>query len=103
MASYNVELLPAAYEDLEDIFDYILLDNPAAAENMLDKIMTSLRRLEEFPHSGIRIIDDALKHYDFRMLIAGPYVAFYRLIDGTIYVYRILHGARNYIDILKNK
>lgn len=31
MASYDVALLPAADADLDDIFDYILLDRPNAA------------------------------------------------------------------------
>jgi len=43
MEKYNVELLPAAYADLDEIFDYILVDNPQAAERTLDKIMDSLR------------------------------------------------------------
>jgi len=43
MEKYNVELLPAAYADLDEIFDYILVENPQAAERTLDKIMDSLR------------------------------------------------------------
>mgnify|MGYP001221652326 CR=1 FL=1 len=81
MVNCKVELLPAAYEDLDEIFDYILLDNPVAAENMLDKILTSLRCLEQFPNSGVKIIDESLKYYNFRILIIEPYAAFYRLID----------------------
>jgi toxin ParE1/3/4 len=102
MTNYNVELLPAAYKDLDEIFDYILLDNPTAAESMLNKIMTSLHRLEDFPNSGTKLINESLKYYNFRMVIIEPYVAFYRLIDRTVYIYRILHGARDYIRILKN-
>ena len=35
MARYEVELLPAAFSDLDEIFDYILMENPQAAEEML--------------------------------------------------------------------
>lgn len=42
MAKYNVELLLAADADLDDIFDYIFLDNPDAASEVLDRIITSL-------------------------------------------------------------
>jgi toxin ParE1/3/4 len=36
MESYEIELLPAAYSDLDEIFDYILLENPQAAGRTLD-------------------------------------------------------------------
>ncbi|MDD2586234.1 MAG: type II toxin-antitoxin system RelE/ParE family toxin [Syntrophomonadaceae bacterium] len=101
MGKFKVDLLPAAYEDLDEIFDYILLDDPAAAESMLDRIMTSLHRLQDFPNSGVKLTARSLKYYDFRMVIVDPYVAFYRFIDGKVYIYRILHGARDYIRILK--
>lgn len=98
---FNVALLPAAYDDLDEIFDYILLDNPTAAESMLANIMASLHRLEDFPNSGVKLIAKSLKHYDFRMVITDPYIAFYRLIDNQVLIYRILHGNRDYIRLLK--
>ncbi|MEA1960819.1 MAG: type II toxin-antitoxin system RelE/ParE family toxin [Bacillota bacterium] len=98
---FSVVLLPVAYEDLNEIFDYILLDNPAATEDMLDKITASLHLLEDFPNSGVKLTAKSLKYYDFRMVIIGPYIAFYRFINDNIYIYRILHGSRDYIKILK--
>jgi toxin ParE1/3/4 len=47
MEKYDVELLPAAYEDLGEIFGYIMVDNLQAATEMLDSIMKSLRHLEK--------------------------------------------------------
>ncbi|GAW32760.1 RelE/StbE family addiction module toxin, partial [Carboxydocella sp. JDF658] len=46
MEKYNVELLPAAYTDLDEIFDYIMVDNPSAADSILESIMHALSRLE---------------------------------------------------------
>ncbi|WP_165769164.1 type II toxin-antitoxin system RelE/ParE family toxin [Virgibacillus profundi] len=103
MKNYNVELLPAADDDLDDIFNYILLDNPEAANEILDRIMTSLKHLEIFPYAGSKIMEESLNHFEFRMVISEPYIAFYRVIENTIYIYRILHGARDYIQILRNK
>ena len=102
MASYNVELLPAADADLDDIFDYILLDSPNAASEVLERIFTSLSHLEKFPFAGTRLIGASLDHYEFRMIISDPYIAFYRVIENTVFVYRILHGARDFIQILKS-
>ena len=42
MERYDVELLPAAYLDLDEIFDYIMADNPQAASRILDSIMRGL-------------------------------------------------------------
>ena len=100
MVKYSVELLPAADHDLENIFDYILLDNPKAAEQMLEKIITALKVSESFPNSGTRIIHNSLAHYHFRMVVVEPYIAFYKIADHVIYVYRILHSARDYIHLL---
>ncbi len=103
MEKHEVELLPAAYADLDEIFDYILLDNPHAAAKMLDDIMQALRRLEDFPLSGAPFPDHSLKEFNFRMVVVEPYLAFYRFIDNKVYVYRVLHGTRNYLNLLRKE
>lgn len=102
MGKYEIELLPAAYSDLDEIFDYLVADNPQAAARMLDNIMHSLRRIENYPHSGAPLLDRSLIKFNFRMVIVDPYIVFYRFIDNKIFVYRILHGARNYPHLLKD-
>lgn len=101
MEKYDVELLPAAYTDLDEIFDYIMVDNPQAATEMLDNIMRYLRRLENFPHSGVLLLDRAMQKFNFRMVIIDPYIAFYRFIKDKVIIYCILHCARNYPHLLK--
>ncbi|MCG9479539.1 MAG: type II toxin-antitoxin system RelE/ParE family toxin [Actinomycetia bacterium] len=101
MKKYNVELLPAAYGDLDEIFDYIMPDSLQAANDTLDNIMNSLRRLEDFPQSGVPLIDRSMKKFNFKMIIINPYIVFYRFIDGKVIIYRILHCARNYPHLLK--
>jgi plasmid stabilization system protein ParE len=102
MGNYEVELLPVAYTDLDEIFDYIMADNPGAAVETLDNIIGSLRRLENFPQSGAPLLERSLKKFNFRMVFIDPYIAFYRFIDNKVYVYRILHGARDYRLLLKD-
>ena len=103
MTNYEVDLLPAAYSDLDEIFDYILVGNSQAAAEILDRIMNSLHRLENYPHSGAPLFDRSLKKFNFRMVIVAPYIIFYRFLDNKILVYRILHGARNYPHLLKGE
>ncbi|MFT9487259.1 MAG: type II toxin-antitoxin system RelE/ParE family toxin [Tepidibacillus sp.] len=67
MESYKVELLPSAYSDLDEIFDYIMIDNPQAAANMLETIIDSLRHLENYPHSGKLLHERSLIKFNFRI------------------------------------
>jgi len=100
MKKYNVELLPAAYADMDEIFDYIMPDSLQAANETLDNIVSSLRRLEDFPQSGLFLNERSMKKFYFKMIIINSYIAFYRFIDEKVVVYRILHCARNYPHLL---
>lgn len=102
MEKYKIIFLPESYKDLDEIFDYILIDSTSNAQNMLDSIINAISNLENFPLSGKRLIHKSLDYYHFRMLIVDPYIVFYRFVDDTIYIYRVLHGARDYIDALEN-
>lgn len=101
MGKYKTVFLPEAYKDLDTIFDYILLDSPSQAEAILNKIMGSISNLEDFPLAGKKLVHKSLNYYNFRMIIVAPYIVFYRFIDDVVYIYRILHGARDYIDALE--
>ena len=101
MAKFNIKFLPEAYKDLDSIFDYILLESPDNADNMLDKIMKSIQILEDYPFSNIIIEHKLLIYYNFGALIVKPYIVFYRVIDKNVFIYRVLHGAMDYVDILK--
>ncbi len=101
MAKYEVVLLPVAFSDLDEIFDYILAENPQAANGILQNIMQSLSRLQNHPHSGSPLHERSLNKFHFRMVIVSPYIAFYRVIGNKVFVYRVLHGARNCPHLLK--
>ncbi len=97
---YIVRLLTAAEQDLEEIIDYILADNATAALFIADKIETNLHHLENNPHLGRIPNDDELLRVGYRYLIVLDYLIFYKVEGSTIFVYRILHGARNYKSLL---
>jgi toxin ParE1/3/4 len=101
MKKYDVEFLPAAYADLDEIFDYIMPESLQSANDTLDNIIGSLRRLEDFPKSGVPLTEMPMKKFNFKMVIINPYIAFYRFIDEKVIIYRILHCARNYPNLLK--
>lgn len=97
---FKIELLPIAEQDLNDIIDYIMLDNPEAAMKMADKFDESFSNLERFPNSGSAPDDLGLKALQYRFLIVDPYLIFYVLINDTVEIRRILHGKRKYSFLL---
>ena len=101
---YSLKFNQKAYEDIDQIFSYIteILYNEVAAENLIDKIEQSVRRLQEFPYSCSYVSDDLLKEKGYRKLVVDNYIVFY-LVDETekrVIVMRILFGAQKYEGLL---
>jgi plasmid stabilization system protein ParE len=95
-----VRLLALAEQDLAEIHEYIAVDNPPAAERLLTRIETGLRALVTQPLLGRIPRDPDIERLGYRYLIIGDYLAFYRLEGSVVLVHRVLHGARNYSDII---
>lgn len=90
---------PVAVDDMDEIFSYISKDNIAAAEILLEKINTGISGLSEFPNMGSVLSDEdyTLVNSAYRFIVIQPYLVFYRVIDRTIIIHRILHGRRDYL------
>ncbi len=70
------------------------------------KIYTSVRqtveRLSEFPLMGQTHPDPLLARQGYRKLVlTKTYVAIYKIIDATVYIYRIVNGQTDYPKLLK--
>lgn len=93
---------PEAQKDLHGIKTYISLEleNPDAASNTISKIMNSIRKLSEFPEIGANLGSILGVQTNYRYLISGKYISFYRYQDDTVYIVRILYGKRDYLRIL---
>ncbi len=99
---YEIKLSEEAISDLEGIKDYITVDlsNEQAADNTIKNILRSIRRLEEFPNIGTLLSDVVGFDTNFRFVISGNYMVFYKLNNDIVYIVRILYGKRNYLNIL---
>jgi plasmid stabilization system protein ParE len=93
-------LLALAEQDLADIYEYIAVDNPSVAERVLGRIEKDLSALGTQPLLGRIPRDPDIARLGYRYLIIADYLAFYRLEPSLVVVYRILHGARDYSEIL---
>ena len=100
MAKLN--LSPTANDDLLSIKTYIEkeLGNPTAATNTVAKITKRLRLLEEFPLSGTSLEKVVGFETDYRFVISGNYISFYRYLGDTVFVDRVLYARRDYPKIL---
>jgi len=83
---------PLALQDLDELWDYIAVDNPDAADQFVDLIEEKCRLLAEFPKIGASC--ESL-HPALRYLPVGKYLIFYPPIDDGIEIVRVLHGARD--------
>jgi len=96
METYDVHFLQEALDDLEEIVLYIAQDSRAAALRMHDKIIEKSNDLKIFPKRGRLVPDKKMAATGYRMLGIKPYIAFYRIVDRNVFIYRVLHGATNY-------
>ncbi len=95
-----LRLLRPAEEDRTDIYDYIAADNPSAAERLLLRIEGRLHTLARQAMLGPVPRDPDIAQLGYRYLIIGEYLVFYKIEGSQIFVHRILHGSRDYSEIL---
>ena len=96
METYDVRFLQEALDDLEEIVLYIAQDSHQAALHMHDKIIEKANDLAVFPKRGRLVPDKKMAAAGYRMLGINPYIAFYRVANRNVFIYRLLHGASNY-------
>ena len=85
-------LTEQAEADLDELWAYIAANNPDAADRMVDAVLEGSRMHVRFPGMG-QSRDDLRP--GLRCFVVSPYVVFYRPIEDTIEVLRVLHGARD--------
>ena len=98
----KIDYSPSAQQDLEQIGDYINqeLCSPAAALNTVNKIQDSIDNLSEFPLIGAHLSSIVDVDTDYRFIVCGNYLAFYRTDEITVCIDRIIYGKRDYMAIL---
>ena len=92
-----VTFSPKSRQDLLDIGDQIAKDSQANAWRFVGKLMEQCQRIGHAPlgYAGREDLAPGL-----RMAALGRYVIFFRVIDGTVRIERVLHGARNLPAVL---
>ncbi len=92
----------AAQADLDFIYDYIydVLKNPVAAKNTVDGILKSNSDLRTLDNIGVRVFLPNGLETEYRFIKYNNYLSFYRTEGSDIFIDRIMHKNRNYLNIL---
>ncbi len=99
---YRLRYSSQSRRDLEEIWDYIAteLQNSSAAVRIVSAIMDSVDQLTDFAEMGAPLSSIVNVESDYRFLVNGNYLTFYRVHGDEVYVDRILYGRRDYLRIL---
>lgn len=98
----NLHLSEEAQNDLLEIKAYIEeeLLNPSAALATVSRITKSLRILQNHAQAGASLSSIADIESDYRFIVSGNYVSFYRAYGCEVFIDRILYARRDYMRIL---
>lgn len=97
---FKIRISPVAIADVQEIKAYISEDNPAAAERTGNDIYSKVEKLAEFPQMGVPLGSRINIKTDYRFLVCGMYLIFYKIEGEFVSVYRVLNGMRDYLTIL---
>lgn len=102
MAEYRVEILLAAWQDIDRISDFHLrMPGAASARRITDSIPETLERLGDVFLHGAQHPDPELMRREYRKVLCGGYVCVYRVIGASMYVHRVVNGRTDYPRLLK--
>ena len=81
-----------AVDHLVNIYEYISINSPTYAKQMVDRITRRSAQIGDQPFSGRKVPEYQAE--DIRELIEKPYRIIYRIQQDQIDVLAVIHGAR---------
>jgi len=87
-----------ALKDLDEIAEYIALENPPAARSLVQRVFSTVERLERYSGSGK--VPNELEGSCYREAVCGPCRVFYRHSKSEVlilYVMRCERELRNFL------
>lgn len=91
-----------ALQELDEIADYISLDDPVVAKKLVRKAFERVDHLVRHPKSGKRIEEFEASVY--REIVLPPCRIFYRIDDDIVYIIHVIREEQFlHIDILESR
>lgn len=93
-AKFRVRITRAAESDIEQAWSFIAQDSPEAADEFISRLEEQIETLEIFPNRCALIPENEILGTRYRHMIYGNYRTVFRVAKRTVYVLRVIHGAR---------
>ncbi|EHD23466.1 MULTISPECIES: type II toxin-antitoxin system RelE/ParE family toxin [Brenneria] len=81
-----------ALDQLNEIAEYVALDNPMAASSLVRKVFAKVERLERFPQSDRE--PPELPNSVYREVVCSPCRVFYRNDENTVIILHLIREER---------
>ncbi|CAK1701538.1 toxin ParE1/3/4 [Vibrio crassostreae] len=90
-----------ALSDLNDIAEYIALENLVAAKQLVQNVFDKVERLVDFPESGR--LPPELEHLSYREVVVNPCRVFYKQEGDKVYILYVMRAERDLRRFLLSK
>ncbi|HML69556.1 MAG TPA: type II toxin-antitoxin system RelE/ParE family toxin [Clostridia bacterium] len=105
MEKFEIRIVGAAEQDLNQIFGYIAdtLHEPEAAARLLLSFREAIDSLQQLPFRQRPLQEEPYTSLGVRRLFVGNYIVFYSAIEGdaTIQILRVLYKRREWQALLE--
>lgn len=81
-----------ALADLDAIADFVALENPTAAAELVRRVFAHVEQLRDHPESGPRPAE--LRGWRYRQLVEPPCRIFYRHERSTVYIVHVMRAEQ---------
>ncbi|QDG35113.1 type II toxin-antitoxin system RelE/ParE family toxin [Alteromonas mediterranea] len=90
-----------ALSDLNDIAEYIALENVVAAKQLVQTVFTKVERLVDFLESGR--VPPELEHLNCREVVVNPCRVFYKYDDEKVRILFVMRAERDLRRLMLTK
>ena len=96
----TIRLTKRAINDIKKIYDYILEDSQQNADSVKADILQSINHLGLFPLMGVSLAGKINTKTDYRYVMSGKFLIFYKTKENVVSIYRVLSSEMDYIKVL---
>lgn len=102
MSEFKVSYSKEAEKDLDDIYSYIAIEKKDVinATRLIRRLAKAIDDLSFMADSYHFYQEEPYLNQKVRYFSEGKYCIFYKIIDDTAYVIRIIYGARDLASVL---
>ncbi len=102
---YNILFTKGAEQDIEAIYDYIVVNEGiAAAQHVLDRLVDVIESLSRLAERGSYPKElSTLGIHEYRQMLSKPYRIIYRVSAHKVIIYVIADGRRDMQSLLARR